>query len=147
MRGRFFVPPNATNREAAGVAAGAEVDADITLDTAPREVELPNDLRNALAWDTTALQFFEQLAFTHYKEWVRWITEAKRPRPAPHVLTEPSRPYEWASEATDPPRRVEGRNAAHYVRLHVAKPKCVALAVFWSALTGKPLVKVSSVAR
>jgi hypothetical protein len=124
MGGRFLVPLNATNREAAGVAAGAEVDADITLDTAPREVELPNDPRNALAWDTTALQFFEQLAFTYCKEWVRWITEAKKDRD-----------------------RSEGRNAAHYVRLHVANPKCVALAVFWSTLTGKPLVKVSSVAR
>ena len=78
MGGRFFVPLNAVNREAAGVAAGDEVDAAIELDTAPREVELPEDLKVSLSSDSVARKFFEQLSFTHRKEWVRWITEAKK---------------------------------------------------------------------
>jgi Bacteriocin-protection, YdeI or OmpD-Associated/Domain of unknown function (DUF1905) len=78
MGGRFFVPLNATNREAAGVAAGDEVDAVIELDTAPREVDIPDELTEALAGNDGARRFFEQLSFTHRKEWVRWITDAKR---------------------------------------------------------------------
>ena len=78
MGGRFFVPLNAANREAAGLQAGDEVEVAIELDNAPREVELPDDLRAALASDPLAQRFFHQLSFTHRKEWVRWITEAKR---------------------------------------------------------------------
>jgi hypothetical protein len=78
MGERFLVPLSADNRAAAGVVAGDEVDVVIELDTAPREVELPDDLRSALDVDPDARGFFEQLSFTHRKEWVRWVTEAKR---------------------------------------------------------------------
>jgi Domain of unknown function (DUF1905)/Bacteriocin-protection, YdeI or OmpD-Associated len=77
MGGRYLVPLNAANREAAGVRAGDEVHVAVELDTAPREVEVPEDLRVRLAVDTTAGQFFDQLSFTHRKEWVQWVTEAK----------------------------------------------------------------------
>jgi hypothetical protein len=75
--GRFLVPLSAENRAAAGVAAGDEVDVDIALDTSPREVTVPADLAVALTRDDDARQFFESLAYTHRKEWVRWIEEAK----------------------------------------------------------------------
>jgi hypothetical protein len=78
MGGRFMVPLSGANRQAAGVAAGDQVDVSIALDTAPREVEVPDDLASALAAEPTARQFFEGLSFTHRKEWVRWVTEAKR---------------------------------------------------------------------
>jgi hypothetical protein len=78
MGGRFLVPLSADNRAAAGVAAGDEVDVEITLDVAPREVSVPDDLADALAQDERARQFFDTLAFTHRKEWVRWVEEAKR---------------------------------------------------------------------
>jgi hypothetical protein len=78
MGGRFLVPLSAANRQAAGVAAGDEVDVSIELDTAPREVEVPDDLASALAAEPTARQSFEGLSFTHRKELVRWVTEAKR---------------------------------------------------------------------
>ncbi|MDQ1361044.1 MAG: hypothetical protein QOJ44_1421 [Acidimicrobiaceae bacterium] len=78
MGGRFLVPLSAENRSAAGVAAGDQVDIDVVLDTAPRQVTVPDDLAEALAHDDTALQFFDQLAYTHRKEWVRWVQEAKR---------------------------------------------------------------------
>ncbi len=76
--GRFLVPLSAENRAAAGVAAGEEVDVDILTDTAPREVPVPTDLVDALARESTAQNFFDGLAYTHRKEWVRWIEEAKR---------------------------------------------------------------------
>ncbi|MEO6996653.1 MAG: YdeI/OmpD-associated family protein [Terracoccus sp.] len=78
MGGRFLVPLSADNRGAAGVAAGDTVEVEITLDTAPREVTVPADLAQALAEDPTAGAFFDGLAPSHRKEWVRWVEEAKR---------------------------------------------------------------------
>ena len=77
MGGRFLVPLSAENREAAGVAAGDDVTVDIALDTAPREVELPADL--AAAMDDAARTAYDGLSYTHRKEWVRWVEEAKKP--------------------------------------------------------------------
>jgi Bacteriocin-protection, YdeI or OmpD-Associated/Domain of unknown function (DUF1905) len=78
MGGRFLIPLSAENRTAAGVAAGDEIDVDIEPDTAPREVEVPADLAEALARDEAAKTTFDALAFTHRKEWVRWVAEAKK---------------------------------------------------------------------
>jgi hypothetical protein len=80
MGGRYLIPLSAENRTAAGVAAGDQVDVDIEPDTAPREVEVPADLAEALAGDDAARATFDGLAFTHRKEWVRWVEEAKKPQ-------------------------------------------------------------------
>jgi hypothetical protein len=77
--GRFLVPLSGENRAAAGVAAGERVEVEIQADTAPREVTVPADLADALADDSTAQRFFDALSYTHRKEWVRWIEEAKKP--------------------------------------------------------------------
>jgi hypothetical protein len=79
MGGRYLVPLSAEHRAAAGVAAGDEVDVTIEADTEAREVPVPHDLSTALADDDAAGRFFEGLAYTHRKEWVRWIEDAKRP--------------------------------------------------------------------
>jgi hypothetical protein len=80
MGGRFLVPLSAEHREAAGVQADEEVDVEIVLDESPREVAVPEDLAAALAADPAAQDFFDALAYSHRKEWVRWIEEAKRPQ-------------------------------------------------------------------
>ncbi len=77
MGGRFLVPLSAEHREAAGVAAGEDISVDIALDTAPREVELPADLEAAM--DDAARTTYDGLSYTHRKEWVRWVEEAKKP--------------------------------------------------------------------
>jgi Bacteriocin-protection, YdeI or OmpD-Associated/Domain of unknown function (DUF1905) len=77
MGGRFLVPLSAENREAAGVAAGDDVAVDIALDTSPREVELPADL--AAAMEGAARTAYDGLSYSHRKEWVRWVEEAKKP--------------------------------------------------------------------
>ena len=79
MGGRFLVPLSAENRTAAGVAAGDQVEVDIVLDGGPREVAVPGDHAAALAQDDAAQATFDGLSFTHRKEWVRWIEEAKKP--------------------------------------------------------------------
>jgi hypothetical protein len=77
MGGAFWIPLAAEHREAAGVQAGQEVDVRVELDTAPRETPLPDDLAAAL--DDGARTFFDGLAPSHRKEWVRWVEEAKKP--------------------------------------------------------------------
>jgi hypothetical protein len=46
--GMYLIPLSAENREGAGVRAGEVVDVDIERDTAPREVNVPPDLAEAL---------------------------------------------------------------------------------------------------
>jgi hypothetical protein len=76
--GRYFLGLNREVREAAGVQAGDHVVVDLELDTAERTVELPPELRAAFADDPELRAFFDSLSFTHRKEYVRWIEEAKR---------------------------------------------------------------------
>jgi uncharacterized protein YdeI (YjbR/CyaY-like superfamily) len=49
------------------------------LDTKPRTVRLPAELRAALAEDPEAKAAFASMSFTHRREYVDWIEEAKRP--------------------------------------------------------------------
>ena len=77
MGGAFWIPLAAEHREAAGLAAGDEVDVVVEHDATPREVALPDDL--AAAFDDDVRAFFDGLAPSHRKEWVRWVEEAKKP--------------------------------------------------------------------
>jgi Bacteriocin-protection, YdeI or OmpD-Associated/Domain of unknown function (DUF1905) len=74
----FYLPLNAANRKAAGVASGDTVDVTIELDEEPRVVQVPDDLAAALAVDTSAAAAFEGLSYSHQREYVEWIDEAKR---------------------------------------------------------------------
>ena len=76
--GRYLVPLSAENRSAAGVQAGDDVEVGIAFDDAPRAVAVPADLRAILDAEPAALAFFDGLPYSHRKEWVRWIEDAKR---------------------------------------------------------------------
>jgi hypothetical protein len=78
MGGEFPLGLKRAVREEAGVEAGDTVEVRLELDTAPREVEVPEALASALAEDPEARAAFDQLAYTHRKEYARWIEEAKR---------------------------------------------------------------------
>ena len=69
---------NRAVRKEAWVEAGDTVEVELELDNDPREVEVPEPLADALAGDSTARAKFEALAYTHRKEYARWIEEAKR---------------------------------------------------------------------
>ncbi|WP_410588432.1 YdeI/OmpD-associated family protein [Amycolatopsis sp. lyj-23] len=90
--GQFLVPLSAENRERAGVAAGDDVEVGIVLDTAPRELEIPADLAEALAGDETARARFEQLSYSAKQRFVLPIGQAKtaetRQRRVAKVLTD-----------------------------------------------------------
>lgn len=64
-------------RTAAGVEAGDTIDVVITVDRGPRDTEVPDDLAAALG-AAGATERFAALAPSHRKEYVRWITEAKK---------------------------------------------------------------------
>lgn len=76
--GRFFLPLAAEHRNGAGVSAGQAVQVTLELDTAPREVKVPKDFAAALR-KAGARAAFDALSFTHRKEHVRAIEEAKAP--------------------------------------------------------------------
>ena len=65
-------------REQAGKSFGDEVKITVELDTEPRVVEVPPDLKKALGKDKDAKAIFAKLSYTHQKEYVTWIAEAKR---------------------------------------------------------------------
>lgn len=63
----------------AGVRVGDSLTVVVRNDEGPREVEVPVDLAEALARNGAARAAFEGLSFSHKREYVRSITEAKRP--------------------------------------------------------------------
>ncbi len=65
-------------RDQAGVQIGSSYEVEIALDGGERTIEVPDDLAAALAADPTANATFTTLAYSHRKEFVRWITEAKQ---------------------------------------------------------------------
>ena len=81
MGGRALIPVSADHRGQAGIAAGDDLDVTLELDTAPRDVELPADLAEALSKDDAARQFFEGLSASQKKWHVQSVESAKRPKP------------------------------------------------------------------
>jgi hypothetical protein len=61
-----------------GKGFGDEVEIELEEDLDPRQVEVPPDLLNSLEADPLALELFNRLSYTHQREYVRWINEAKR---------------------------------------------------------------------
>jgi hypothetical protein len=65
-------------REQAGKSFGDEVKVLVELDTEPRVVEIPPELKKAFAKEKEAKAIFAKLPYTHQKEYVTWVAEAKR---------------------------------------------------------------------
>jgi hypothetical protein len=77
MGGVFMLPVSAEVRSAAGVAAGDEVEVEVTLDTAPREVAVPADFQAALDGDPDAKRAFESLSYSNKRQHTLAIEGAK----------------------------------------------------------------------
>lgn len=77
MGGRFMVPVSAEVRKGAGVKAGDQVEVGIELDTQPREVAVPEDLASALDGEPEAKRRFESLSYSHKRQHVMAIDDAK----------------------------------------------------------------------
>ena len=70
---------NRAVKAATGVDAPDRVRVRMELDTEPRTVSLPADLRAALRQSSEAESTFRKLSYTHRREYVEWVEEAKRP--------------------------------------------------------------------
>ncbi len=74
-----YIVVNRKAKTATGVDAGDRVRVAMEVDTKPRRVTVPADLKVALAADDEAKAAFDKLSFTHKREYVEWVAEAKRP--------------------------------------------------------------------
>ncbi|MBL7253855.1 YdeI/OmpD-associated family protein [Paractinoplanes lichenicola] len=77
MGGSYWLGVSAERREAAGVSGGETYDLDVELDTAPREIEVPDDLRAALDAEPAARDFWATLSFSNQRYHVDQLTGAK----------------------------------------------------------------------
>lgn len=65
-------------RRKLGKSFGDAVLVEVEHDHEKREVLIPEDVQNLLAEYPEAQAFFEKLSYTHRKEYINWITSAKR---------------------------------------------------------------------
>jgi len=64
-------------REQTGTGPGDAVEVEVWKDEAPRALEIPADLKAAIA-EARLMPLFEGLSYTHRKEYCRWIAGAKK---------------------------------------------------------------------
>ncbi|MBM3331767.1 DUF1905 domain-containing protein [candidate division WOR-3 bacterium] len=77
--GSHFMMLNKAIREGAKVDTGDTVAVAMEPDTKARTIAVPKDLKAALALLPTLHSLFSNLSYSHKREYVDWISEAKRP--------------------------------------------------------------------
>lgn len=77
--GEHILVVNKELRDQAGVTAGDAAAFTLERDDAPRSVDLPAELSQALESNAAAQAIFARLSFSHQKEYADHIAEAKRP--------------------------------------------------------------------
>ena len=65
-------------REKIGKTFGDEVRITVEPDTEPRVIDVPVELKKAFKTEKEAKASFEKLSYTHQREYVMWINEAKK---------------------------------------------------------------------
>lgn len=65
-------------REKIGKTFGDKIKITVELDTEPRVLEFPKELVKELKKHKDAKTFFDTLSYTHQREYVLWINEAKK---------------------------------------------------------------------
>jgi hypothetical protein len=79
MGGPPCIPLRRSNREAAGLEGHETIEVRVDLDTAVREVKPPADLVKALKAAPPAWDRWRELSYSHQREHVEAIEQAKRP--------------------------------------------------------------------
>lgn len=79
MGGKNQIVINKANRERAGIGPEDNITATVELDTVPRTVTPPQDLKKVLGRNKAAAAVWEKLSYTHKREYAEWIEEAKKP--------------------------------------------------------------------
>jgi hypothetical protein len=65
-------------REQVGKTFGDEIQVSVESDSEPRVVEMPSDFARALKKEKSAQAYFKSLSYSHQREYVNHIMEAKR---------------------------------------------------------------------
>ncbi|NTW44172.1 MAG: DUF1905 domain-containing protein [Anaerolineaceae bacterium] len=73
-----IVPILKTIREKIGKGIGDSVEVEVFLDDEPRLVEVPQDVQDAMKKNLQAKEKFTALSYSHQREYVLWIDEAKK---------------------------------------------------------------------
>jgi hypothetical protein len=76
--GRWYAPLSRANRDSARVSAGDRIQVTIVSDEDPRKIEAPPDLAAALDEDDEASTFWDRLSYSHRREYIEWLDDAKR---------------------------------------------------------------------
>lgn len=79
MEGMVGIPLRKSNREAAGLEGGETLDVRLDLDEEKREVKPPADFVKALRAAPPAWDRWQELAYTHQREYVEALADAKKP--------------------------------------------------------------------
>ena len=79
MGGPPCIPLRRSNREAAGLEGGETVEVRLELDTDKREVTPPEDFVKALKAAPPAWERWREFSYSHQREHVEAIEEAKKP--------------------------------------------------------------------
>jgi hypothetical protein len=77
MGGKYLLPFSAERRSESGIGGGDPIEVELTVDTAPRVVEVPDDLRAALDGSPAAAAAWEKLAPSNKKAHVTSVLGAK----------------------------------------------------------------------
>lgn len=65
-------------RKKLGKSFGDEVEVELWEDLEERKVSIPEDVHQLFNSNQEAQQIFEKLSYTHQKEYIRWIEDAKK---------------------------------------------------------------------
>ena len=65
-------------REQVGKTFGDEIKVTVEADTEERVITVPAELKRVFKSDKEAKAFFDKLSYTHQREYVNWINEAKK---------------------------------------------------------------------
>ncbi len=79
MGGPPWIPLRRSNREAAGLEGGETIEVRLELDTEKRAVKPPADLVKALKAAPPAWERWQELSYTHQREYVEALAGAKKP--------------------------------------------------------------------
>jgi hypothetical protein len=79
MGGAFMIGVSSEHRGPAGIAGGEDVDVELALDTAPREVRVPPELGAALDADPAARATFDRLSYSNKSWHVLQVTGTRNP--------------------------------------------------------------------
>jgi hypothetical protein len=105
MGGTVCIPLRKSNREAAGLEGGETLDVAIALDTEKRTVKPPPDLARALKAATPAWERWQELSFSHQREYAEAITGARKPETRARRIADAVRMISSRPAKTNRPRR------------------------------------------